>query len=465
MGFSLIVAFILYILAMLAIGFFASSYNKSSEDFHLGGRRVNYWVTAISAHASDMSSWLFMAFPFLVYSSGLFQSWIPIGLIVGMWANWHFISPRLRARSEELKSETIPDFLSKSVQDKHGVIKYISCLFCIFFFLFYIASGLKGIGFLLNNLFNFPVEQGVFLSALIIMVYVAVGGFFAVSFVGAFQGIFLLVMLLLVPFGMKAAVGTSWLSFFTEAAEYFHKDVHSKDFFQFDGIFLAMSWGLGYFGMIHVLSKFMGVDSVKNLKKSRNIGFVWQTLALGSSLCFGILAKAYFHGASSTEDLLFIQIVREVFPTFIAGLVFCAMLAATISTVDSQIMVASTSLTKDVLGYEGKKSVHVSRISIFLLTMAAASVAAFGESSIQALVNYAWMGQGASFGPLVIAVLFFKPLNATHAAIGMFIGAGLSSVLPFTSLPFHTYPMIPGFFLSLLYLFVASQKNNQTASK
>ena len=224
MGFSLFLAFTLYIMTLLGIGAFAALYNRSSGDFHLGGRKINYWVTAISAHASDMSSWLFLAFPFSVYSLGLIQCWIPLGLFLGMWANWKLIAPRLRARSEELGSETIPDFLSKSVKDNLGVIKLISCAFCIFFFLFYIASGLKGIGFLLNNLFQIPLSSGIFLSAFVIILYISLGGFFAISFVGAFQGIFLLAMLLLVPIAMKVNLGETWLDFLSLATSKFQHD-------------------------------------------------------------------------------------------------------------------------------------------------------------------------------------------------------------------------------------------------
>ena len=457
MGFSLFLAFVLYMLVLLGIGAFAALFNRSSGDFHLGGRKINYWVTAISAHASDMSSWLFLAFPFSVYSFGLIQCWTPLGLIAGMWANWVLIAPRLRARSEELGSETIPDFLAKSVKDTSGVIKLISCSFCIFFFLFYIASGLKGVGFLLNSLFDISLASGIFLSAFVLIIYISLGGFFAISFVGAFQGIFLLLMLLLVPFAMKENIGESWLDFFSLAAKGFEQDPNTKSFFTFEGIPVALSWGLGYFGLVHVLSKFMGVDSVKSLRKSKWVGLVWQVLALGSSLSVGILAKAYFSSSDITENILFIRIVESGFVPFLAGLVFCAMLAATISTVDSQIMVSATSLTKDVFKLSGKSGVFVSRVSILLLTLLAATMASYSQSSIDELVRYAWVGQGCSFGPLVIATLYFKRLSSKHAAIGMLLGGLLCTLWPLTSLPFSSYPMIPGFSISLLYLFLTSK--------
>lgn len=459
MSFSLLVAFACYILVLLAIGAFASFSNKSNQDFHLGGRRINYWVTAISAHASDMSSWLFMAFPFSVYALGWVQCWVPIGLVLGMAANWHFIAPKLRARSEELQSETLPDFLSKSSRDETGLIKFISCVFCIFFFLFYIASGLKGIGFLMNHLFGFPILLGVFLSAAVIMIYITLGGFFAISFVGAFQGLFLLFMLLLVPFAMQSDSGLAWTDLFERASHYFLEDQGSTSFFRWEGIAVALSWGLGYFGLPHVLAKFMGIDSVKNVRKSKYVGLVWQVLALGSSLAVGVLAKAYFAGEILGEDLLFIRIVREVFSPLLAGFVFCAMLAATISTVDSQIMVSATSLAQDVLGLKGKKSVYATRLSILAITLVAAGIASFGSGSIDELVRYAWVGQGCSFGPLVIATLYFKHVPARQAATGMLIGGILSMSWPLTSLPFASYPMVPGFFSSLFYLFLASKKS------
>ena len=458
MRFSLLLAFFLYVIVLLIIGGIASLSSRSNQDFHLGGRRINYWITAISAHASDMSSWLFMAFPFSVYAFGWVRCWVPIGLVLGMAANWHFIAPRLRARSEELNSETIPDFLSKSTQDKSGLIRFISCVFCIFFFLFYIASGLKGIGFLMNHLFGFPLVVGVLLSAFVIMIYITLGGFFAISVVGAFQGLFLLAMILLIPFAMKSATSLSWGKIFSSASHYFSEDPRTTSFFTLDGIALALSWGLGYFGLPHVLIKFMGIDSVKNVKKSKYVGLVWQVLALGTSLAIGVIAKAYFAGELLAEDALFIRIVTEVFSPLLAGFVFCAMLAATISTVDSQIMVSATSVAKDVLRLEGKKSVYATRLSILVITLVAAGIASFGSGSIDELVRYAWDGQGSSFGPLVIASLYFKPVEAKQAAIGMLLGGILSMLWPLSSLPFAAYPMVPAFFFSITYLFIASRR-------
>ena len=181
---ALSLAFVFYCLILVSIGFLALHYNKSAGDFHLGGRRVNYWVTAISAHAGDMSHWLFIGFPFSVYLLGVSKIWVPIGLILGMWANWQFIAPKIRKASEALGSETVPDFLSKSVGNS-SLVKFISCFFCIFFFFFYIASGLKIGGVLLNQLFGLSVEKGVFLSAFVITTYATVGGFFAISFVAS----------------------------------------------------------------------------------------------------------------------------------------------------------------------------------------------------------------------------------------------------------------------------------------
>lgn len=461
MTYSLLLAFSFYALALLLIGLLASSYNRSTGDFHLGGRRINYWVTAISAHASDMSAWLFMAFPFSVYATGLIQCWIPIGLVLGMWANWHFVAPRLRKRSEETDSETIPDFFAKSVGDTSGLIKLISCFFCIFFFLFYIASGFMGVGLLLNSLFGFSLGNGIFLSALIIIFYITLGGFFAISFVGAFQGLFLLVMLLLVPFAMKEASGFSWTGFFSLASDLFTADPKTENFLSLTGIAVALQWGLGSFGLPHVLTKFMGIDSVKSIRKAKYIGLSWQILALSASLSVGVLAKAYFQGEALTEGLLFVRVVKDVFTPFLAGLVFCAMLAATISTVDSQIMVSATSLTKDVFKLSGRRSVLVSRVCILLLTLLAASIAYSGHSSINQLVRYAWAGLGCSFGPLMIAVLYFHPLEPRHAAVGMILGALICTLWPMTRLPFSSYPMIPGFFISLFYLFVMSRTSSR----
>lgn len=458
MNLSLLLAFSSYIILLLVIGGIASLASRSNKDFHLGGRRINYWVTAISAHASDMSSWLFMAFPFSVYALGWVQCWVPIGLVLGMAANWHFIAPRLRARSEELDSETIPDFLSKSAQDKSGLIRFISCVFCIFFFLFYIASGLKGIGFLMNHLFGIPLVAGVLLSGFVIIIYITLGGFFAISVVGAFQGLFLLMMLLLVPFAMKSAISVSWVEIFSSASLSFSEDPRTTSFFTLEGIAVALSWGLGYFGLPHILVKFMGIDSVRNVRKSKYVGLVWQILALGASLVVGVIAKAYFAGELLAEDALFIRIVTEVFNPLLAGFVFCAMLAATISTVDSQIMVSATSLAKDVLQLEGKKSIYATRFSILVITLLAAGIASFGGGSIDELVRYAWVGQGCSFGPFVIASLYFKPVEAKQAAIGMLLGGILSILWPLSSLPFAAYPMIPAFSFSIIYLFMASRK-------
>ena len=415
---SLTIAFILYCIALISLGFYAHQRNKSASDFHLGGRRVNYWVTAISAHAGDMSHWLFIGFPFLVYSQGLVQLWVPIGLFMGMWANWHYIAARMRGFSEKLKSETIPDFLSKSTGDEHGIVKLICCFFCIFFFLFYIASGLKGVGVLLNQIFSVPMSQGVLISALVIIAYTTVGGFFAISFVGAFQGLFLLFMLLLVPFAMFNQQALDFSDFLSLSMKSKVTTGIESSFIGPDSVLVALSWGLGYFGIPHVQTKFMGIDSVKSIRKSKYVGMTWQFLALGSATAIGLFARAYFQVSPVVEKQMFVQIVTGSFVPVLAGFVFCAVLAATISTVDSMIMVSATSMTKDVLKLTGHRSVLVSRICIVFVTLTAAFIALTSNQSINHIVHYAWMGQGSSFGPLVIAVLYFRKNNCKSCSYG-----------------------------------------------
>lgn len=466
----MIMGFILYLIILSLIVF--AAYQKTStaaltSDFMLGNRSVNYWLTALSAHASDMSDWLFMAYPAVIYTGGLMQSWIAISLVIGMFLSWQFVAPRLRIETERYNSFTLSSYFSKRFNDKTGMIRLVSAVMSLLFLTVYIAAGLKGIGFLLEAVFAINYAIGISIAVVFIAAYTVLGGFVAVAWIDAFQALFLMAVLIVVPLIIFSSV--DGIQAILQAAQYKNislsimpRSLH--DIVQI--IFITLTWGLGYFSMPHILTKFMGISDVKQMHKSKYIGITWQIIVLTAATAIGLIGMAYFIEGLANKELIFVEMVKYTFHPLVAGFMLCAILAAGLSTIDAQILVLASVLTEDFYKnlYHTKATTKqlftFYRLSIIIVSILALIIALPKTTTIQELVKYAWVGLTCSFGPVVITALYSTYVNKWGALAGILVGGTVSAVWEFTS-SLTLYEMkvpaaIPGFLAGLCAIYVIS---------
>jgi sodium/proline symporter len=466
MNFETLSAIALYFSILLAIGLLSYKKHASSTDFILGGRSLNYYVTALSAHASDMSSWLLMAYPAVIMTQGLFQAWTAIGLIVFMYLNWHFIAPKIRIATEHHDSLTLSSYFESRFKDTSGIIRMLSAIMAFVFFTIYISAGLVSLGLLFESLFSISYTTGIVIGIAIAIIYPMIGGYVTLAWTDLFQGLFLLAMIVLVPFESFYKID-GWSSI-KEAAML--KDISLSLLPDMSipsilgALFLAAGWGLGYFGQPHIITKFMGIHNVKEMHKSKNIGIGWLVVTLFAATCIGLIGIAYFKTPLDDSELSFVNMVKDLFSPFIASFVLCAILAAVVSVMDAQILVLTSHITEDFYkkifrkNAEHKELVLVARIGILVASFIAFVIAFFQISSIYKLVFFAWTGLGCSFGPLVILSLFSDKINKYGAIVGILFGGSVALIWPY----FNTFfsidipAMIPGFLLSLLVIYVVS---------
>jgi sodium/proline symporter len=473
-------SFIVYFSILTLIGLFFSWKERHKKDFSLTqSRSLNYWVTAISAHASDMSSWLFMGFPAAVTFMGFGQMWVGLGLLICMWANWQFISPKLRVATEKYDTFTLAGYFSQRFQDK-GILHIVCAATSLLFFSFYIAAGFVAFGMMFEFLFALPYETGILIGIASVLIYTLFGGFAAVAWTDFFQGLFLLAMIILVPvYALYSIGGTQTL-----LQNINFKEVISNSLFNNDSLLqnfgLFFGWGLGYFGQPHVLNKFMGISDVKDLKKAKRVGVSWHFLSLLASFSVGLISIAFFSELPENRDLIFIQMTKQLFSPFVSGFILCGILAATISTIDSQLIVLTTVISDDLYknarpNASKKALLTVSRISMVIICLFAFTISiCWPNKNIYSLVQYAWSGLGASFGPLLFFALYSNFCNKYGAIAGILTGSFVSGLWPsiknslgYESL--NTMPeLIPGFFLSILAIVVVSlitKEKKQSSSK
>lgn len=456
---AVISAFSLYFLILGVIGYASYTKKNTASDFVLGGRSSNYWVTAISAHASDMSSWLFMGLPAAIYLKGGQNVWAAVGLSLFMFFNWHYIAPKLRQASEEYNSLTLPSLFEAKVQDSSGVLRLFSALLSLFFFAFYISSGMVGMGFLFESVFHFDYHWGIACTICLIMAYTFLGGYTTVVWTDFFQGLFLLAVIIFVP--ILAFYQTEGLDHIIRVAA-----LRGLSFSPFPDtsfstclqmLLTAVGWGLGYFGQPHILNKFMGLDDPKKMHKSKYVGMVWHLLSLGAATCVGYVGIAFFENGLDNSELLFVKMTASLLPPFLAGFVLCGILAATISTIDSQILVLSSVIEEDLYKKTWKPQaseqelLRVSRFSVLVICLLSFFIAYNKSQSVYDLVFYAWSGLGASFGPVLILTLYFKRLTALGAIAGLVVGGITSATwhLLVPDFPLELPSIIPAFLLAL----------------
>ncbi len=462
------IIFVLYLGVMVLIGI--KFYNKTStmSDFILGGRKLNSWVTAMSAQASDMSGWLLIGLPgaaYVIYGGTSEAIWTAIGLILGTYLNWLFVAKRLRKYTEVAgDSLTLPDFFTKRFRDSKNILKVISSLFIVVFFLVYSASQFAAGGKLFNTIFGMDYIWGLLLGAGIILIYTALGGFSAVCWTDTIQGTIMFFALIIVPIIAAVSMG-GWEAVSERLAALSTEtfNVIPQSHGQVNTMLLASSlgWGLGYFGQPHILSRFMAIESSDMIKKSRIIAMAWVIITLAAAVIIGVVGKAMLPELADSETI-YMEMINYLFHPVVAGLLLIAILAAIMSTASSQLLVAASSVSKDLFGIifknsDERKLVWVSRVTVIGVTVAGIILALNPDSSVFRLVAFAWGGFGAAFGPLILFSLFWKRMTRQGAIAGMLVG-GITDVAWYllSGGIFDIYEIIPGFVFGSLAIIVVS---------
>ena len=468
---SVLAAFAVYLLAMILIGFFYMKRTKNASDFFLGGRSVGPVTAAISAEASDMSSWLLMGLPGLAYLFGIQEAlWTAVGLAIGTFVNWRFVAARLRRYTMRSGDAiTIPEFLKNRFRDRSNLLSVVSAFFILVFFGIYTASGFVACGKLFSSVFGMPYAAAVGLGAGVIVVYTLLGGFLAVCATDVVQGGLMFVALLAAPIGAIIAVGGPAVAVGRIAAvgPNFLNPFLSASGAPLPAMTLVstLAWGLGYFGMPHILVRFMAVRSEREIPTSRRIAMAWVLVAMTAAVIVGLAGRAYLAAPldAAASETVFIKIAEGVFPAFVAGLFLCGILAATMSTADSQLLVTSSAFSKDfykaILRKQAgdKEVVLVSRLTIVAVAVAGYFMALDPAGSIFRLVSYAWAGFGATFGPIILLSLFWKRTTRNGALAGLLAGGGVTILWKQLSGGiFDLYEIVPGFAAGLAAIVVVS---------
>lgn len=459
-------AIVLYFVVLAGLVAWSGRKVKSSTDFIIGGRGMNFWLTAMAAHASDMSSWLFMGYPALIFAGGLYKAWVAIGLIIGMGLNWQFVAAKLRTLTGEWNCSTFSSFLHRRYQDDSGSLQLFSALFSFLFYSVYICAGLTGLGILGQSLFGVSYATSIQIGTLIVIAYVILGGFITLAWIDLVQGLFLLAVIVAVPFAIIYKVGgfeatqNLWV---TQQV-----DLHLLPTSGFDALqlcILLLSWGLGYFGQPHIVTKFMGIKNPAEISKSRNVGMAWMILSLAAATLVGLVGVSFFQGGLADAQMVFIEMAKQTFSPFLVGLILCAVLAATINVMSSQLLILSSILTEDVYkrfcktkDLSPKHLLAISRLWIVFAGLMAYAIASLQLGSIYTIVQYAWAGLGASFGPIMLVALYSKKTNKYGALAGILVG-GVTAALWHTVNPYLPLPidaLIPGFLFSTLSIFIVS---------
>jgi sodium/proline symporter len=466
MNIAYLTAFGLYFTLLLCIGLWAHQKQTSSKDFIMGNRSMNFWLVALSAHASDMSAWLFMGLPMAVYLLGMQQAWIAIGLVVGMFLNWQLVAPRLRSLTEKYDCYTLSSFFEKRFRDPSGSIRLVTASILILFLIPYLSAGMIGVGILLESLFNLNYYAGLSLALCIVVAYTFVGGFVAVAWTDLFQGIFLFCMILLVPYLSFQQLGG--LEELGKVAEQKGISLSLLPDYEpltiFSSLLLAMSWGIGYFGMPHVITKFMSIKKTSEMYKAKWLGLSWQCSVLVAAIAVGLIAILFFKDGIANPQMVFVEMVRSLFPPFFAAFILCAVLAAGMSTMDSLIIVCASVLSEDLYPCLNKNAtaetkLRVSRVGVLLISLIAMILSFNKSTTIMDAVSYSWAGLGSSFGPLVLVSLYSKQANRIGALAGVITGGGIAMIWPYINFLVIDYPipaMIPGFLCNTIAIFTVS---------
>lgn len=474
-----------YMLVVLAIGLYYGKKNKTSDDYFIGGRNLGAWVTAMSAEASDMSSWLLMGLPGLAYLTGFGEAgWTAIGLAVGTYLNWKIVAKRLRKYSEvSNNSITIPDFFSNRYRDQKKILMMIASIIIIIFFTVYTASGFSACGKLFASVFDFDYVPTMIICAAVIVLYTSIGGFMAASTTDLIQGLlmsFAIIIVLIV--GTVKAGGVSEVINYAKGLDGYMDLFHTYDpatkkaaSYGVISMVSGLAWGLGYFGVPHILLRFMAIRKSSEIKKSRTIAMTWVIISLAVAVCIGYVGATITSKGIGGIDVftdkagaetIFICLTNAFLPKFLAGIVLSGILAATMSTADSQLLMVASSVGNNLYKSVFKKDATdrqiliVTKLTTVCVAIIGVIIAINPDSSIFDLVSLSWSGFGASFGPLVLFSLFWKRTTLKGAIAGMIGGGTLSIIwqLYISQLGgiFGVYSLLPAFIFASLLIVVIS---------
>ncbi len=485
----IIIAIVVYLCIMVGVGVFYSrrSSGSTSGEFYLGGRKLGPIVTAMSDEASDMSSYLLMGLPGLAYIAGVAEvGWTIIGLAVGTYLNWLITARRLRNYSAHMGAITIPDFFSRRFRDEKRVLSCIAAAIILIFFIPYTASGFKAIGTLFNSLFGVNYHGAMIIGAIVVIGYTVLGGFLAVSTTDLIQSIvmtFALIFIVLFALGQAGGWDTvmsnaSALPGYLDVTKGYDPSTGQAGSYPFLTIVSTLAWGLGYFGMPHILLRFMAIQDSKKLKVSRRIATVWVVISMAVAVLIGIIGYSVskagiipFLPTSAEAETVIIRLADVlstygVFFAVIAGVVMAGILACTMSTADSQLLTAASGVSQDLVQdffrvkLSQKASMKAARFTVVGIAVVGILLAWNPDSSVFRIVSFAWAGFGASFGPVMILSLFWKRMNRAGALAGMVVGAAMVLIWKFLIAPmggaFAIYELLPAFLLSLIAIVAVS---------
>lgn len=447
-------AILLYFSLLIGMALTFHSRKGDLSDFLVGRRSMNSWLTALSAHASDMSSWLFMAFPATIFTFGLFKAWVAIGLLLFMYLNWQFVAPQIRRATEATQSLTFFSYLQNRFGDKN--LTLYASLICLFFYSIYIASGLMGMGLLIEELYGLSYSSALLGSLSVILLCLLLGGYRTLAWIDLFQGCFLLFVLLLAPFCIGAKLG-GWSALAPLLSQKSHfltlfPSLHPSTFFEI--AIMVFGWGLGYFGQPAILTKFMGIERVEEMRQAKWIGMIWMGLSLTAATAIGLVALAFYASPPTHPEMIFVEMVQGTFPPFLSGLILCAVFAATINVISSQMLVIGSSVSEDLydrfFSSRHFSPLLLTKLSMLLIAAIAFAIAHFQITSIYHLVLYAWSGLGSAFGPLLLFSLYSKSTSRTVAWAAVLTGSLSSALWPWldTTLATGIDPAVIGFALS-----------------
>lgn len=464
---EVIISFLLYMVLMVGIGFYFYFKTDDLSDYVLGGRGLGPGVTALSAGASDMSGWLLLGLPGMMYSDGLVGAWIAIGLFIGAYLNWHYVAKPLRVYTHKLNDAiTIPDYFSNRFHDKKNILRVTTAVVILLFYTLYTSSGLVGGAKLFEATFNLDYSTALIVGSVIIVSYTFLGGYNAVSWTDFIQGILMMLALVITPLVVMFELG----GFSQTMAIIDNVDPHKLDFISASSVIGAislMAWGLGYFGQPHILVRFMSIRDEDEMERAKAIGMSWMGLSIVGSLAVGFFGFAYVvaHGVDLQDsEKIFITLTQLLFNPWIAGFLLAAILAAIMSTIDSQLLVSSSVLTRDIYHAFLRKDasnnelVWVGRATVIGIALIAWYLSTDRNSSVLALVSYAWAGFGAAFGPLIILSLYNANITRNGAIAGMI--AGSLTVIIYKQLEggiFDIYELLPGFIIAWISTLIFSR--------
>ncbi|THV40081.1 sodium/proline symporter PutP [Glycomyces buryatensis] len=464
----IITTFIAYLTVMILIGVWVYRRTKTLSDFALGGRSLNAPTAALSAQASDMSGWLLMGLPGAVYAFGIGEAWIAVGLAAGTYLNWLLVAPRLRTYTERAhNSISLSAYFESRFEDRTHTLRVVSALIIGVFFTLYVASGLVAGGLLFETIFGIEPTVAITVAVVVIVVYTFLGGFLAVSFTDFVQGILMFLALVAVPLWAIAEIGGFGVMFdgvesaspnllnWVDEASFADGAWGPGGSLSFVAIAGLLAWGLGYFGQPHILARFMGIRSVKDIPVARRIGVTWVLVTLAAAVFIGLAGIAFLPEPLENPETVFLALTTDIFNPWIAGILLSAVLAAVMSTADSQLLVASTAVTEDFYHRYIKRQaadhelVWIGRGAVVVVAVIAYFLALRGGTVLD-IVAYAWAGFGSAFGPIILLSLYWKRMTWAGALAGMVVGATVVVVWEQLGSPGGVYSMLPAFGAALV---------------